>query len=53
VHDNQSVAQSSNSNTPNPISNYLAVPGTGEVLAFNSTAGGTFVPIQDGQVVKV
>jgi hypothetical protein len=49
VHDNQSVAQSSNTNTPNPISNYLAVPGTGEVLAFNSTAGGTFVPIQDGQ----
>jgi hypothetical protein len=41
VHDNKSVAQSSNTNTPNPISNYLAVPGTGEVLAFGSTAGGT------------
>jgi YD repeat-containing protein len=52
VHDNRSVAQSSNTNTPNPISNYLAMPGTGEVLAFASTAGGTtntFVPLEDGQ----
>src|SRR6202035_5105247 len=51
VHDSKDVAQSSNTNTPNPISNYVAVPGTGEVPAFASTAGGTtntFVPIQDG-----
>jgi len=52
VHDKKNVAQSSNTNTPNPISNYLAMPGTGEVLAFGSTAGGTtntFVPLEDGQ----
>jgi YD repeat-containing protein len=53
VHDDKGVAQSSTTNAQsNPISNYLSVPGTGEVLAFASTVGGTtntYVPIQDGQ----
>ncbi len=53
VHNNKTVAQSSTTNAPtNPINNYLTVPGTGEVLAFTSTVGGTtstYVPIQDGQ----
>ncbi|HVC43842.1 MAG TPA: hypothetical protein VND20_03425, partial [Candidatus Binataceae bacterium] len=50
VHDNKTVAQSSTSNAPpNPIDNYLAMPGTGEVLAFTTSNGGTYVPLQDGQ----
>ncbi len=53
VHDNKTVAQSSTTNAPsNPVNNYLTVPGTGEVLAFSSTVGGTtstYVPIADGQ----
>ncbi len=53
MHDNKAVAQSSTTNAPtNPVNNYLTVPGTGEVLAFASTVGGTtstYVPIQDGQ----
>jgi hypothetical protein len=49
VHDNKVVAQSSTTNAPpNPINNYLAMPGTGEVLAFSTSNGGTYVPLQDG-----
>ena len=47
MHDNQTVAQSSTTNAPpNPINNYLALPGTGEVLAF-TTNSGTYVPLHD------
>ncbi|MBF6570938.1 MAG: RHS repeat protein [Candidatus Binataceae bacterium] len=52
VHDNKVVAQSSTTNAPpNPIDNYLALPGTGEVLAFTTSSNGTtntYEPIQDG-----
>ncbi|MBF6570931.1 MAG: RHS repeat-associated core domain-containing protein [Candidatus Binataceae bacterium] len=47
LHDQKDVAQSSTTNAPpNPINNYLAIPGTGEVLAF-TTNSGTYVPLHD------
>jgi RHS repeat-associated protein len=50
LHDNKVVTQSTTTNAPpNPINNYLTIPGTGEVVAFSTTNSGTFIPIQDGQ----